>query len=158
MDALVEKKGMISHKSGWTGLLQSKLSRPIEGVNIIGTMNRPDLINDTFVQRFPHRLYFGMPSPEEQEEIWKRYLPERVDPKALVEANNKLTGRNIAHAALVAGDYGLEPSVEVYRHLVENIQPSDGAVYDEIRGKIGDSVKDYDNVKRFLVKPKGEEK
>ena len=156
VDALVEKKGAQSWKSSWTGLLQSKLSKPIEGVYMIGTMNRPDLINDTFVQRFPHRLYFGMPNPTEQEAIWRKYLPNGIEAKALVEANGKLTGRNIAHADLVVRDYGLEPSVEIYRNLIANIQSADGIGYEEIRNQVGDSVRDYDNVKRFLVKSEGE--
>src|SRR3989338_11564522 len=155
VDALVEKKHMQSWKASWTGLLQSKLSRTIEGVYIIGTINRPDLISDTFIQRFPHRLYFGMPSPAEQEAIWRKYLPNGIEAKALVEANNKLTGRNIAHAAHVVRDYGLEPSVEIFKNLIANIQLTDGINYEEIRKRIGDSVRDYDNVKRFLAEQAG---
>lgn len=158
VDALVEKKGAQSWKSSWTGLLQSKLSKPIEGVYMIGTMNRPDLINDTFVQRFPHRLYFGMPSPTEQEAIWRKYLPSGIEAKALVEANGKLTGRNIAHAAHVVKDYGLEPSVEIYKQLIANIKPAEGIDYEEIRNQVGDAVRDYDNVKRFLAEQAGEKK
>lgn len=155
MDALIEKKGTLSHKGSWTGLLQSKLSHPIEGVNIIGTMNRPDLVNDTFIQRFPHKLYFKMPSSEEQVEIWKRYLPENINPQELVEINDKLTGRNIAHAALITKDYGLEPSVEVYKHLIENITSVEEVNYDDISEKTGNSVKDYDSIKKFLIKQSG---
>lgn len=158
MDALIEKKGFLSHKSSWTGLLQSKLSKPINGVNVIGTMNRPDLINDTFIQRFPHRLYFGMPTPKEQGEIWKRYVPEGINYQELVKINQNLTGRDIAHATLVVRDYGLEPNVKVYRHLIENIKPLEESNYEGIRKKTGDAIKDYNNVKKFLIKQEGETK
>ncbi len=153
LDALVEKKGMISHKSGWTGLLQSKLSKPIEGVKIIGTMNRPDLISDTFIQRFSHRLYFGMPSFEEQVEIWKKYLPENIDPKELVDINKQLNGRDINRASLIIKDYGLKPSIEVYKHLIEKISHSETVDYNKLTEKIGDSVRDYANIKKFLQEP-----
>jgi transitional endoplasmic reticulum ATPase len=151
MDALVSKKGMMSWKDSWTGLLQSKLSKPIEGVNIIGTMNRPDLISDTFLQRFPHRVYFGMPTPEEQAEIWGKYLPEGVDSAELVAANNRLTGRNIAHAVTLAREYDLEPSVEIYKHLTAGDCPPEDVDYAQIRKKVGDSVLDFNNVQKFLV-------
>ncbi len=158
MDALIEKKGIITHKSGWTGLLQSKLNKPIEGVNIIGTMNRPDLINETFIQRFPHKLYFGMPTIEEQIEIWRKYIPEEIDPREIVKRNPNLCGRDISHAALLVRDYGLKPSLDVYRHLIKDIAHSDGTDYSRIRKEIGDSVLDYDNVKRFLPKQNNGEK
>ncbi len=151
LDSLVEKRGLVSHKSSWTGLLQSKLSKPIEGVNVIGTMNRPDIINPTFVQRFPHKLFFGMPTREEQAEIWRRYLPEGINPQEIVDANANLSGREIAHAALLVKDYGLEESVEVYKHLVKDSGKGSDVDYDKIKEKVGDSVRDYERVKGFLA-------
>jgi len=148
-------------KEGHTGYLQSVLNNPPEGVYIFATENRPDELLDTFVQRFPHRLYFGMPTPEEQAEIWRRNIPREIDPRELVGANDKLSGRNIVHTALLVKDYGLEPTAEVYRHLIENIKPVDEESYKAVREEVGDSVRDYDNVRRFLDKSPektGEEK
>ncbi|MBW3018475.1 AAA family ATPase, partial [Candidatus Woesearchaeota archaeon] len=48
VDALIERKGTLSHKGSWTGLLQSKLSKDIDGVHIIGALNRIDTIRKTF--------------------------------------------------------------------------------------------------------------
>ncbi len=142
-------------KEGHTGYLQSVLNNPPEGVYIFATENRPDELLDTFVKRFPHKLYFGMPTAEEQVEIWKRYLPKEIDPKELVDGNRKLSGRDISNAALLVKDYGLTPEIEVYRHLTENVAETDESLYEDIRKKIGDSVRDYESVKKFLIKPKG---
>ncbi|HLC56078.1 MAG TPA: AAA family ATPase [Candidatus Nanoarchaeia archaeon] len=150
MDSLVERKGLISHKGGWTGLLQSKLSKPIEGVYVIGTVNRPDRIGDAFTDRFVHRLFFGMPSKEEQEAIWRLYLPNEFDVKKLVDINDKLSCRDISYAHQRVKDWGLENTFEVYDHLIKNIQGVDTAVFDEIRLKYRDSVTDYNEVKAFL--------
>lgn len=159
MDALVEKKGFDSHKSSWTGLLQSKLSRQIEGVHIIGTMNRPDLINDTFIQRFPHRLYFAMPTTSEQEAIWRSHLPAELADRAkeLVAINSTLSGRDIAQAGQIVSSYGLDPTLEVYAHLVRDIRHESIGDYTSIRKLTGDAVADYDKIRGFL-KPKGERK
>ncbi len=151
LDSLVEKKGVISHKDSGTGILQSRLSRGIEGVHIIGTMNRPDLINDTFIQRFIHKLYFGLPTPEEQVEIWMKYLPKELIDKAkeLVEFNPNLTPRNIAHTSRIIADYGLEPSLDVYKHLIADIKYTPDANYDKIRKSTGDSIVDYEKVRKL---------
>lgn len=153
IDSLVEKRGVISHKSDGTGLLQSKLSRPIEGVFIIGTVNRPDLLGKAFIQRFTHRLYFGMPSVDEQKEIWRTYLPENLRDcvDEIIAVNEGLSGRDIANAIRIARDYGAEPGIEIYKHLVKNIR-HDVEGYEGIIGSIGDAVRDYEDIRGFLNK------
>jgi transitional endoplasmic reticulum ATPase len=150
MDALIEKKGTSSHKSGLTGLLQSKLSQPIEGVYIVGTVNRPDLINGTFRDRFIHKLYFGMPTPEDAVEIWKKYLPENIDAKVVASANPNISCRDIARTNVLISDYGIKPTEEIYCNLVKEISYEDEVDYEEIRKEVGDSVQDYEKVKNFL--------
>ncbi len=153
IDALVEKKGVVSHKGDWTGRLQSKLSRPLEGVYIIGTVNNPDEIRGAFVDRFPHKLYFGMPTEEQQRQIWQLYLPQTIDPAELVRINNGLSCRDIARAAQLITDYGLEPTLDVYRHLVASINHHDDEErnWDRVRDKTGDSVRDYERLQGFLA-------
>lgn len=139
-------------KEGHTGFLQSVLNNPPEGVVIFATENRPDMLLDTFVQRFPHKLYFGMPTLEEQQQIWRSHIPEKVSSEELTGVNDKLSGRDIAHAALLVRDYGLEPSPEVYKGLVEGINHGQtDKEYEAIRTKIGDSVRDFQKVRRFLA-------
>ncbi len=151
IDSLVEKKGFTSHKSSWTGLLQSKLSNPIEGVYIIGTVNRPDLLNDTFKERFSHRLYFGYPSINDQERIWKIYLPEGKKDLAreLITENAEVSCRSIARTQQIVSDYGLESNFEVYQSLIKDSKIDRGASK-QVREQLGDSVADYRNIKKFL--------
>jgi transitional endoplasmic reticulum ATPase len=149
MDALLEKKGLTSHKGSWTGLLQSRLSKPIPGVYIVGTMNRPDIINGTFIDRFVHKLYFAMPTPEEQVEVWKKYAPA-MDAESLVSYNNKLSCRQIARATDMIKDYGLKPSMEVYKNIISQFENVEDVDYARIVEKVGDSVKSYASIKAFL--------
>lgn len=150
IDSLVEKKGIRSHKSSWSGLLQSRLSQPIEGVYVLGTVNRPDMLNGTFRDRFVHKLYFGMPSAAEQEDIWNIYLPEEMDAKALVSVNDKLSCRDIERTHKMIIDYGIKPEVEVYKHLIESIKQEKDVDYNTLRDLIGDSVRDYTRIKEFI--------
>lgn len=155
IDALVEQKGVISHKASWTGLLQSKLSQPIDGVYIIATLNRPDLLKTNFLSRFIDKLYFGMPSKEEQIKIWQTYVGNDIDAEKLAEANSKLSGRDIAHAYTIAKNYGLPETKETYLHLIEEVKSSDDIEhYGKIRQQIGDSVQTYEKVKSLINKEK----
>lgn len=150
MDALAEKRGMISHKGSWTGLLQARLSKPIDGVYVYATMNRPDLLNQTFLDRFVHKLYFGMPTEEEQALIWGKLLPTGMDAKELTRVNAGLSCRDIARACQTVKEYGVAPSLEVYKHVISGIQNKAEVNYEEVRARVGDSVKQYDSIKEFI--------
>jgi transitional endoplasmic reticulum ATPase len=149
MDALLEKKNVSSHKSSWTGLLQSRLSKPLEGVHVIGTMNRPDLLNPTFIQRFPHKLYFGMPAADELYKIWQIYLPEGMDAQALAEAHPGITGRTISETVLKLNDFGMADDPALYHRLLDQYKAFDSKPYDSMVATIGDSVRDYRMVEAY---------
>ena len=154
MDSLVEKRGSTyTHKSGWTGLLQSKLSRPIDGVYIIGTVNRPDQMGKTFLDRFTHKLYFPMPTLEEQLAIWQVYLPKGIDARSLVKINAGLSCRDIARCQRIALDYGLEPTQAVFEKMVTGVASDASVDYSKTVKETGDSVADYKSVKAMLVQP-----
>ena len=150
IDALVEHKGFESHKSSWSGLLQARLSKPIPGVYVIGTINRPDRLKGTFIDRFIHKLYFGMPNPEDQETIWKRYLPDSIDARVLVEINGNLSCRDISRAQRTVVDYGIIPNLEVYKKLIRGVNPSIEGNYEDIVKQLGDAVADFRAVKDFI--------
>ncbi|MFH1637723.1 MAG: ATP-binding protein [Candidatus Woesearchaeota archaeon] len=142
ISSFVERKGVLSHKDSQTGYMQSVLSRPPEGVYIIGTDNNPDFLRAPFIDRFIHKLYFGMPSAEEQEAIWKLYAPE-VDARELVKCNDHLSCRDIFYACKQAKDYGQELNVRVLKTLVKGIINNDEAKYGGVIKDIGDSVMGY---------------
>lgn len=159
VDALVEKKGTLSHKGGWTGMLQAKLSKPIDGVYVFATVNRPDLLNGTFRDRFVHKLYFGMPTEEEQKAIWELYLPDGLKGRAadLVKVNSNLSCRDIFNTSRHLQDYGVPASFEAYQHLIKGISQERDVNYEEIRKMVGDNTLDYARV-RDLVKSGGSKK
>ncbi|MEK6816654.1 MAG: ATP-binding protein, partial [Nanoarchaeota archaeon] len=147
ISSFVERKGVLSHKDSQTGYLQSVLSRPSEGVYLIGTDNNPHFLRGPFVDRFVHRLYVGMPSPEEQGAIWSHYAPD-ADATALVQARADLSGRDISYACKQAHDYGLELRTEVLARLVAGIaNPSED--YSAVVRHIGDSVASYRAVREL---------
>ena len=108
------------------------------------------MLNGTFRDRFVHKLYFGMPSAAEQEDIWNIYLPEEMDAKALVSVNDKLSCRDIERTHKMIIDYGIKPEAEVYKHLIESIKQEKDVDYNTLRDLIGDSVRDYTRIKEFI--------
>lgn len=152
ISSFVERRGVLSHKDSQTGYMQSILSRPPEGVYIVATDNNPEFLRGPFVDRFVHKLYFGMPSEEEQTAIWGLYIPD-IDPTSLVQGA-QLSGRDIAHAAKRVADYGLKPSVEIFAKMLGNMQRTDpdAEKYQSVRQSIGDSVTDYRSLKEFMKK------
>jgi transitional endoplasmic reticulum ATPase len=148
ISSFVERKGTMSHKDSQTGYLQSVLSRPPEGVYIIGTDNNPDFLRGPFMDRFIHKLFFGMPSKEEQVALWNMYAPG-IDSQALVNMNDKLSCRDIANATKRIRDYGITPSVDAYKKIVECIPKSDENQYKNIIEQIGNGVADYRALKEF---------
>lgn len=151
INSFVERKGTLSHKNSQTGYMQSVLSRPPEGVYIIGTDNNPDFLQGPFMDRFIHKLYFGMPSEEEQKQIWKQYLPE-INPEELVK-DATLSCRDIVNSVKRIKDYGLEVNVEVLKQVIKNISSKgETKKYQSILQEIGDSVQDYISLKKFIKK------
>lgn len=148
ISSFVERKGVLSHKDSQTGYLQSVLSRPPEGVYIIGTDNNPDFLRGPFVDRFIHKLYFGMPSKEEQLLLWSAYAPG-VDTEKIVAVNDKLSCRDIAYACKRVDDYGIKPSLEAFEELVKNVPVEDEKKYDDVIKQVGDGVRDYRALKPF---------
>jgi SpoVK/Ycf46/Vps4 family AAA+-type ATPase len=148
----VERKGVLSHKDSQTGYLQSVLSRPLEGVHLIGTDNNPNFLKGPFVDRFVHKLYFGMPSSEEQKAIWMFEAPE-ADADRLAEEKNNLSCRDISYACKQARDYGLELTTEVLSKLVEDISNT-AEDYSGIISEIGDSVANYRKVEALQKEEK----
>lgn len=147
INSFVERAGVTSHKDSQTGYLQSVLSRPPEGVYIIGTTNNPEFLQGPFMDRFIHKLFFGMPSKEEQVLLWGTYAPG-IDAEKIAEKNSSLSCRDIAYAAKRVKDYGLEPSIEAFERLVASIPKSaEHALYDKITKNIGDGVADYKALK-----------
>jgi len=140
------------YRSMWTGLLQSKLSKPIEDVHIISTMNKPHVIKDALLQRFQNKLYFGMPSPEEQKAIWRIHVPE-VNPDNLLAVNNNLSGRDIAQMVSQARIFGLPQTDEMYTRLVAGRKASnEGAIlYENMKDEVGDSVEDFKKAKPLMT-------
>jgi len=151
ISSLVERKGVLSHKDSQTGYLQSVLSRPPEGVYIVATDNNPEFLKGPFTDRFVHRLYFGLPSEDEQRAIWQLYAPD-VDPEPLTK-DRQLSPRDIVHVTKRAADYGIKPSAEVFAHMLESLQgeAQDAERYREVRKEIGDSVTDYGALKAFIT-------
>jgi SpoVK/Ycf46/Vps4 family AAA+-type ATPase len=148
ISSFVERKGTMSHKDSQTGYLQSVLSRPPEGVYIIGTDNNPEFLRGPFMDRFIHKLFFGMPSKEEQLALWKVYAPS-IDATQLVKANDQLSCRDIANAAKRINDYGIAQTVEAYKRIVEHIPKNGQDTYKDIITNIGDGVADYRALKEF---------
>ncbi len=142
-------------KEAHTGYLQSVLTKPPEGVYIMATDNDPQLLTGAFADRFQYKLFFGMPDEENQKRIWEAHLPEGIDKtkfaEELVKKNGSLSGRNIAYACKTVQDWGVEPSLEVYSHLVEGIQQSNNREYDQIVKSLGDSVEDYKKIRSFMT-------
>jgi hypothetical protein len=47
-------------------------------------------------------------------------------------------------------DYGVEPSFEVFRHVISGVKNSPEIDYDQMREEFGDSILDYRRIKEFL--------
>lgn len=148
ISSFVERKGTLSHKDSQTGYLQSVLSRPPEGVYILATDNNPGFLRGPFMDRFIHKLYFGMPGREEQTALWKQYAPG-IEAERLVAINSSLSCRDIAYACQRVRDYGIEPSIDAFERLIKGIQPSDIKMYEQVAKEIGDGVRDYQALKEF---------
>lgn len=152
IDALLERKGTMSHKGSWTGLLQSRLSKVIPGVYVIATLNRPDRLRKNLLDRFPDKFYWGMPDKNEQEAIWSLYLPEDIDSKPLMEVNSELTCRDIYNVTDAVKRYNLPQTEDVYKEMIEQLPENQEAEnYEEIRNKVGNSVEEYSRVKKVMA-------
>jgi transitional endoplasmic reticulum ATPase len=152
ISSFVELRGVLSHKTSQTGYMQSILSRPPEGVYIVATDNNPEFLHGPFMDRFIHKIYFGMPSEEEQKAIWKLYAPE-IDPTSLVRGA-ELSGRDIAHATKKVLDYGLKPEVNIFAKMLSKKQSPDPDTknYQSVCKNIGDSVADFRALREFMKK------
>ena len=142
ISSFVERRGLMTHKDSQTGYLQSVLSRPPEGVYVIGTDNSPEFLKGPFADRFIHRLYFGMPTSEEQTSLWGAYAPG-IDAQRLVGANSELSCRDIANACRRVREYGVPLSVESLTAIVGHVPHEDTRRYDEVIRELGDGVADY---------------
>jgi len=149
ISSFVERRGVLSHKDSQTGYLQSVLSRPPEGVYIIGTDNNPDFLKGPFIDRFVHKLFFGLPTREEQLLLWSLYASE-VDAEKLVTVNDKLSCRDIVHACKKIENYGLPKTFEVFERIIQGIpEDQDSRKYEQVIKLIGDDVRDYQAIKKF---------
>ncbi|MFC1698132.1 AAA family ATPase [Nanoarchaeota archaeon] len=150
IDSLVEKKGIMSHKGSWTGLLQSKLSDPIPGVVTIGTVNDIYKITDTFRDRFIYKMFFGMPTEKDLVKVWEKHLTNGVKAEEVASINTKLSCRDIAHCNRMINGWGIKPSIEVYKKIVKNRKNPDNTKWDEMVNDYGDSVQDFENIMEFM--------
>lgn len=148
ISSFVERRGVLSHKDSQTGYMQSLLSRPPEGIHIIATDNDPRFLKGPLTDRFIHRLYFPMPSEGEQGAIWRSHVPD-IDPKELTKEG--LSCRDIAYAVKRVKDFGLKPSVETLKGMIEGIRPDpDIGGYGAVVKCIGDSVSDFKRLKKAI--------
>lgn len=148
ISSFVERQGVLSHKDSQTGYLQSVLNRPPEGVYIIGTDNNPNFLRGPFIDRFIHKLYFGTPSKDEQEAIWRLYAPD-ADFGELVKINPNLSCRDIFHACKQAQDFGQGLATKVLANLVKGIN-NDTKDYMEVVKAVGDSVGNYRRIRELM--------
>lgn len=153
ISSFIERKGVLSHKDSQTGYLQSVLSRPPEGVYILATDNNPNFLRGPFMDRFIHRLYFGAPTKEEQILLWNKYAPE-INAERLVEINDNLSCRDIAHTCQRIKDYGLTNNFDAFKKLIEGIPKEDIRRYDDVIKEIGDGIRDYRSLKEFSKEEK----
>jgi len=158
IDALVEKKGVMSWRGSWTGLLESKLSQPTEGVTVMATVCDPTVLNETFLGMFPHKILVDKPTNEDQIKIWGKYLGDaEIDSEKLVAQNGKLSCRDISQICQRVIDFGLPQTQEVYTHILSAYETLDGGLdYADIRKKIGDSVSEYESVKDLIEEKKND--
>ncbi len=160
IDSLIEKKGMSSWKSSWTGLLESKLEN-MEGVTTIATVCDPTVLNDTFIGMFTHRLCFDYPKPEEQKLIWQKYLgvnangdkdAEEIDIDALIAKNSKLSIRDITQICRRVLDFGLPHNQGIYMDVLEAHKSMRNGSYEKIKEKVGDSVVEFEAIRHIMAK------
>lgn len=137
-------------KEAHTGYLQSVLSSPPEGVFIFGTENNPERLLDTFVDRFLYKLYFGMPTAEEQLLIWRQYLPAGVSAEEIVTCNSGLSPRAIANASRIVTDWGVQPTVEVFKRVIEGTAQQPESDYAKVIERLGNSVEEFRKVREFM--------
>ncbi len=151
-DALIERRGFVSWASDWTGLIESKLSSPMDGVYVIATTEKPELIGPTLLEKFRHRVYFPMPQAEEVAEIWARYLPDGISPETIKDANPRLNGLDIARVMGMIKDFGIEPTTEILTQLVTGIEHATDLEQPSLtfRDANGDSIQDYRKIKALL--------
>lgn len=158
IDALVQKEGFEDWKSSWTGMLQSQLSKPIEGVYLFATLNRADRLNKAFQQRWEHKFFFDYPTKEEQEAMWRYHVGDDLNIESLLREQGLISGRDIYHAQKMIADYGLEvkdlspeQATEMYNHFIrEETDKQAREEYHRIRDTVGDGIQNYERVKEFL--------
>lgn len=142
IDTFIETRGMVSHQKEQTGYMQSIFSKPEEGVYLIATTNSPDYLKDAMLDRFPFKLYFSLPKGQEQEAVWKKYLPADIAPAQMVQEG--LSCRAIANACMKTQTYGIVTPEAVNRLLTG--KQYDDSQYKALAEKIGDDVRDYRSI------------
>ncbi|MBI5066164.1 AAA family ATPase [Candidatus Woesearchaeota archaeon] len=147
ISSFVERRGVLSHKDSQTGYMQSVLSRPPQGVYIIGTDNNPDFLRGPFMDRFVHKLYFGKPTEKDQLALWKKYAP-KVNAKQLLKIRKDLSCRDIAYTCKRITEFGAELNLETIRKMIRGIpEDEDVKKYEEVIKEVGDGVEDYRRLK-----------
>jgi transitional endoplasmic reticulum ATPase len=144
VESFVENRGWTSHKQSQTGYLQSVLSKPIPGVYLIGITNRPDTATAPFLDRFPWKLYFPLPSPETQRLVWAKHVdPSKVSIDELVEANPHASCRAIRDTAKKVAESGMPLETAYYRRLITGLQPDTDTDWPAILKQVPDDVETY---------------
>jgi transitional endoplasmic reticulum ATPase len=152
-DYFIQSDGWAAHKKDQTGYIQSVLSKPIEGVYLIGTMNNPQNISPAFRRRFAHKLYFPFPDAATQKAIWATYVdPSQVGIDALIAANDRATGSDIQRAHQQVLEFGLPQDTATYAALIAAARIQGARIdYDkDIVPVVGDSVRQYADVRHLL--------
>lgn len=142
IDSFLETRGAITHQKEQTGYIQSVMSRPEEGVYVIATTNNPHYLREAMLDRFPYKLFFPLPSREEQEAVWKKYLPTDITPETMIREG--ISCRAIAQACEKAKTYGF-PSQDAIQRLIRS-KNSNNSAYQELAKEIGDDVADYQSL------------
>jgi len=155
VDALVEPKGTTSWRSSWTGLLESKLAQPLDGVTVIATLCDPTLLNDTFIGMFTHKVCFDYPNQDDQIKLWQKYIGKdtEINVNVLTYKNDQLSCRDITQICKRIKDFNLPQTQEVYLDVLEAHKTlRNDEDYEEMRMRYGDSVLEYQQIKHILEK------
>jgi len=159
IDALVEPKDTSSWRTSWTGVIESRLGRPADGVHTFAIATNPRVLRDTLMQLFGSRIYVPTPCKEDRKKIWDYYLCKenidlnkvKIDTEKLASVDRELSCVDIRQIIDKVRNFGLSPSEEIYLELTKE-EPTDGADEDwaSVKKEIGDMVTDYTQVKRFM--------
>lgn len=156
VDSLIEPRHVSSWRSSWTGILEARLSRKLDGVHVIATVTDPTKLRPTFLQIFGNRLYVPKPSEADQEKIWAYYLSKEgikdVDPAELVKSNPRLCCVDFGQIMNQIKIFSLPKTQETLTTLTKRkvIDGEEGTDWEKIVREVGDCAHDYEQAKDLI--------